>query len=212
MRSIPDPAQITELLQRAGGGDAGAEQELAPLIYEELRRLARNCMRKERRDHTLQTTALVHEAYLRLLGGGQSEWQNRAQFFSVAAGVMRRTLIDYARARNAAKRGGSAIVVALGGDTDPASRESLDKILDVHRALDALSALDSRAARIVELRFFTGLEIQEIADLLQLSTRTIKRDWDFARSWLYAYIAESYGRCAGNGEMSPGDPKSRLSH
>ena len=211
MRSLPDTAQITELLQRAGSGDAGAGQELAPLIYDELRRLARNCMRQERRDHTLQTTALVHEAYLRLLGG-RAGWQSRFQFFSVAASVMRRTLIDYARARNAAKRGGSAVLVSLGGDTDPAARESLDKILDVHRALDALASQDPRAARIVELRFFTGLEIQEIADLLQLSTRTVKRDWDFARSWLYANIAESYGPCSGNSRMSPAGPKSRIDH
>lgn len=211
MRSLPDTAQITELLRKAGSGDAGAEQELAPLIYDELRRLARNCMRQERRDHTLQTTALVHEAYLRLLGA-QAEWQNRVQFFSVAAGVMRRTLIDYARARNAVKRGGSAVMVSLGGETDPATRESLDKILDVHRALDALAAADARAARIVEMRFFAGLEIQEIADLLRLSTRTVKRDWDFARSWLFAYIAESYGPGSKDGGMSPAGPKSRLHH
>ena len=210
MRSIPDSAQITELLHKIRGGDPDAEQELAPLVYDELRRLARNCMRRERRDHTLQTTGLVHEAYLRLIGQHHTDWQDRIQFFSVAAGVMRRILIDYARTRKASKRGGEVAIVSLDSGADPGSRESWDKILDVHEALSQLAVVDPRAARVVELRFFAGLDIQEIADLMGVSDRTVKRDWEFAQSWLFERIAESYGAGVPRKKMSSISPKSRL--
>ncbi len=210
MRPIPDSAQITELLHKIKGGDSDAEQALAPLVYEELRRLARNCMRRERPDHTLQTTGLVHEAYLRLMGQHHIDWQDRIQFFSVAAGVMRRILIDYARTRRASKRGGDVAIVSLDSGTDPGARESWDKILDVHDALTQLAAVDARASRVVELRFFAGLDIREIADLMGVSDRTVKRDWEFAQSWLFEKIAESYGAGSKRKEMSSISPKSRI--
>ena len=210
MRDVADGARITELLHKARAGDSSAEEELVPLVYDELRRLARYCMRKERPEHTLQTTGLVHEAYLKLMGPHKSAWQDRNHFFAVAAGVMRRILVDYARMRKAAKRGGGAVAISLSGGVPAASCESWDKILDLHRALSRLAEIDARAARVVELRFFTGLEIEEIAQVLELSGRTVKRDWEFAQSWLFAQIAESRREDSGNEKMSPSTSKSRI--
>lgn len=210
MGNVPGPAQITELLHRVKDGDTSAEQELAPLIYEELRRMARNCMRREKPGHTLQTTGLVHEAYLRLIGRHQEDWQDRIHFFSVAANVMRHVLTDYARSRKAAKRGGDAVVVAITDGADPGSLQSWDKILDVDAALSGLAAVDPRAARVVELRFFAGLDNSEIANLLGVSDRTVKRDWEFAQAWLFAKIAKSYRHTSPIEKMSPAPRKSRL--
>ncbi|MGD0362588.1 MAG: sigma-70 family RNA polymerase sigma factor [Bryobacteraceae bacterium] len=210
MGNIPDSAQITELLHRVKDGDTSAEQELAPLIYEELRRMARNCMRREKPGHTLQTTGLVHEAYLRLIGRQQEDWQDRIHFFSVAANVMRHVLTDYARSRKAAKRGGDAVVVAITDGADPGSLQSWDKILDVDAALSGLAGVDPRAARVVELRFFAGLDNSEIANLLGVSDRTVKRDWEFAQAWLFAKIAKSYRHTSPIEKMSPAPRKSRL--
>lgn len=210
MGNIPDSAQITELLHRVKDGDTSAEQELAPLIYEELRRMARNCMRREKPGHTLQTTGLVHEAYLRLIGRQQEDWQDRIHFFSVAANVMRHVLTDYARSRRAAKRGGDAVVVAITDGADPGSLQSWDKILDVDAALSGLAGVDPRAARVVELRFFAGLDNSEIANLLGVSDRTVKRDWEFAQAWLFAKIAKSYRHSSPIEKMSPAPRKSRL--
>jgi len=200
--------RITELLNRAKGGNLDAEAELAPLIYQELRRLARRYMRGERPNHTLETTGLVHEAYLRLMGSDQSAWLDRNHFFAVAAGVMRRILVDYARARKAVKRGGLFQFEAR-SSIEAGSRESWDKILDVHDALTRLAEFDPRQARVVELRFFSGLEIAEVAEVLGVSTRTVKRDWEFAQAWLYAQIASSYETGKSSVKMSPARSKLR---
>ena len=210
MQVPPESARITELLHRIRGGDPDAEEQLAPLVYNELRQLARYFMRRERPDHTLQVTGLVNEAYIRLMGKTEIGWEDRSQFFSVAAGVMRRILVDYARARKSAKRGGGVPAIALGDGGGPAFRESWDKILDVHRALSRLADADERAARVVELRFFAGLDTREIAILLGLSERTVKRDWEFARSWLFAEIAETSEKSNVEAIMSHRTPKSRL--
>jgi RNA polymerase sigma factor (TIGR02999 family) len=184
--------RLTELLNLAKSGDRAAESELAPQIYQELRRLARYHMRRERSDHTLQVTGLVHEAYLRLMRPSEKQWTDRAHFFAVAAGAMRRVLVDYARTRKAAKRGGGQIAASVDayaaiGD-EP---QSLDSILDVNSALTDLAHVDARAARVIELRFFAGMDTEEIADVLGLSSRTIRRDLEFAQAWLYGRIAES---------------------
>lgn len=209
MRDSIDSARITELLRKVRGGDALAHEELAPFLYSELRRLARTCMRRERPDHTLQTTALVHEAYLRLMGDQRVAWQDRKHFFSVAAGVMRRVLVDHARTRKAGKRGGGVAAISLARMREPAACESWDKILDLHNALTRLADVDARAARVVELRFFAGLEISEMAELLQISDRTVKRDWEFAQSWLFADIAAAYGNRENEQRMSRPTPKTR---
>ena len=187
----PKVSDMTELLNQVRAGNQDAESELAPLIYQELRRLARVAMRGERPNHTLQITGLVHEAYVRLMRPADQQWKDRAHFFAVAAGAMRRILVDYARARNAGKRGGGAIAVSIewNGPHRLAVHESWDRILDLHDALSALAARDPRSARVIELRFFAGLENSEIADLLGVSTRTLRRDLEFAQVWLYDRIA-----------------------
>jgi RNA polymerase sigma-70 factor (ECF subfamily) len=160
-----------------------------PLVYNELRRVARRYLRSERPDHTLQPTALVHEAYIRLLGQREIMWQNRAHFFGVAAQLMRRILVDHARAHQAEKRGGHKQKVPL----DEALEYTADKsaeLVALDEALDRLAARDPRQARVVELRFFAGLTEQETAELLGISVRTVKRDWDVARAWLYKEINE----------------------
>lgn len=179
----PSPPEITHLLRDWSGGDAAALERLLPLVYEELRKLARSQLRRERADHTLQPTALVHEAYLRLAGQRETAGANRSQFFSLAARMMRRVLVDHARARQAAKRGGPAARIALEGLDIEIPEVPVD-LLDLDRALDRLALAFERPARIVELRFFAGLEVEEIAGLLAISERTVKRDWSFARAWL----------------------------
>ena len=177
---------VTGMLLAWGAGDAAAGERLLPAVYEELHRQAARAMRREGDQHTLQATALVHEAYLRLVDQRRVEWRNRAQFFGVAAEVMRRILVDHARARHAAKRGGDAKRVTL-GDADAADESSgrgLD-ILALHDALERLAALDPPQARVVELRYFGGLSIDETADVLEVSPATVKRYWVFARAWLY---------------------------
>ncbi len=154
---------VTQLLTQWSGGDQAALERLLPLVYDELRRQARRYLGGERPDHTLQPTALVHEAYVRLIGQRNVKWQNRAQFFGVAAQLMRRILVDHARARAAAKRGGGASGLALSG----------------------LAALDPVQGRVVELRFFGGLTIDETAEVLHLSPATIKREWSMAKAWLH---------------------------
>jgi RNA polymerase sigma factor (TIGR02999 family) len=183
--SKPHPeADITRLLALVRQGDEVAEGELAPLIYGELRRLAEQRLRRERADHTLQATALVHETYIRLLGREGPGWQDRAHFFAVAARVMRQILIDYARSRGADKRGGAAVRVPM--DENLASAQpTWENLLALDQALDALADCDKRQARVVELRFFGGLDIAQTAEVLGVSERTVKRDWEFAQSWLY---------------------------
>ena len=177
--------EITVLLKEAARGDTDAQARLAPIVYEELRRIARRRLAKERANHTLQTTELVNEAYLRLSGTNLT-YTDRAHFFAVAATQMRRILVDYARGRRAQKRGGPEHAVTFDENLPVGSNESWDRILSVHQALDRLAALDPRKARVVELRFFTGLEVHEIAEVMGVSPRTIKRDLQFAQTWLYS--------------------------
>jgi len=180
--------QVTQILRELQNGDKTAEARLIPIVYAELRRLAGYYLRGERSGHTLQPTALVHEAYIRLTGMQGVEWQGRSHFFAVSAHVMRHILVDHARAQAATKRGGDWEPVTL----DEARAVSLsrpEQFVALDEALQRLSAMDARQSRIVELRFFGGLTEEEIAEVLGLSTRTIKRDWRLARAWLYDQIA-----------------------
>jgi RNA polymerase sigma factor (TIGR02999 family) len=174
---------VTVLLNEARKGDRGALNELLPLVYDELRRVAANQLRNERSDHTLQATALVHEAYLRLLEQKEVDWNNRLHFFSIAAEMMRRILVNYAIQRNAKKRGDGAAKIAL----DEAVSFSKEKELDVvvlDEVLNELARLDSDQAKIVELRFFAGLTIEETAQAMGISDSTVKREWRSAKAWI----------------------------
>jgi RNA polymerase sigma factor (TIGR02999 family) len=177
----------TELLLQAGRGIESAREALLPLVYEELRRIAARYLRRERRDHTLQPTALVHEAYLRLIDQRQVDWRNRAQFVGLAAIMMRRVLVNHARERVAARRGGDSDRVPLTVAVDEFDQPQVD-VLNLHQALDRLHAVDARKSRVVELKFFGGLTTAEIAEVMQISPATIERDWSFARAWLYRSI------------------------
>jgi len=182
------PGEITQLLLKAKKGDRQAESALIPLVYAELRRLARCYMRNERPDHTLQATALVHEAYLKLIEQTEITWQNRAHFFAVAAQLMRRILVDHARAKRAEKRGGSREKISLDGAV-AFSPERPDEFLALNQALDRLSQLDPRQVRIVELKYVVGLTDEEAAEVLAVSPRTVKRDWAVAKAWLYRELS-----------------------
>jgi RNA polymerase sigma factor (TIGR02999 family) len=179
--------RVTELLARWSQGDDAALAELTPLIYEELRRLAHRQMGAERPDHTLQTTALVNEAYLRLADESNPRWQNRAHFFAVAARAMRRILVSYARRRRSEKRGGGAFKVDL-DEAALISPEESKEIVDLHEALERLATLDSRKAQVVELKYFGGLNYEEMAEVLKISSITVRRDWRFAKAWLYTQL------------------------
>jgi RNA polymerase sigma-70 factor (ECF subfamily) len=162
-----------------------------PLVYDELRRLANHYLQRERSDHTLQSTALVHEAYLRLAGPNTPQWQNRAHFFGIAARVMRQILVEYARAHSAAKRGGvGACKITLDESLELAQKTDID-VVALDGALERLSELDPQQSRIVELRFFTGLTIEDTSEVMGLSPATVKRDWTSARAWLHREIARS---------------------
>jgi RNA polymerase sigma factor (TIGR02999 family) len=165
---------------------------MTPLLYEELRRLARRRLRGERPDHTLQPTALVHEVYLRLLNQHAADWTNRAQVLGLAATMMRRILVNHARERKAAKRGGGKrITLSLAGTLPVEDREApVVDILDLHEALDRLALIDARKSRVVELKFFGGMTTEEMAEVLQVSPATVEREWSFARAWLYAETAD----------------------
>jgi len=181
--------EFTVLLQRAGAGDSGAQEEILPLVYEELRKLAAQRMARENPGQTLQATALVHEAWLRLGGDHQPTWQNRGHFFAAAAEAMRRILIDNARRKKAARHGGGAERVPL----DPESLELAaamddDQLLALHEALDRLTEHDAAKAELVKLRFFTGLTLTEAAEVLSISEPTAKRHWAYARAWLFRAI------------------------
>ncbi len=182
--------EVTRLLRDWGGGDQQALEQLVPLIYNELRHLAHNCLYRERPSHTLQTTALVHEAYLKLIDQRDARWQNRAHFFAIAAQAMRRILVDSARRHTALKRGGPAENLSL----DEAANVSLEPdpiLLPLDEALNKLAEIDQQQSRIVELRFFGGLTIEETAEVLKLSTDTVKREWAMARAWLRQSLAET---------------------
>jgi RNA polymerase sigma-70 factor (ECF subfamily) len=178
------PHRVTQLLQEWSQGDVAALAELTPLVYEELRRLAHHYMEGERPDHTLQTTALVSEAYLRLADQTSPSWQNRAHFFAVAARAMRQILVSYARSNRAQKRGGRGARIEL-DEAAILSPEQSKEIVDLHEALERLGTLDSRKARVVELKYFGGLNHEEIAEVMKISTVTVRRDWVFAKAWLY---------------------------
>jgi len=175
--------EITQLLKGWSDGDEQALEKLTPLLYNELHRMAHRYMRQERPGHTLQTTALINEAYLRLIGWKNVRWQNRAKFFGVSAQLMRKILIDFARSRNYAKRGGGARVISLRDEVDVAQGQAHD-ILALDDALQRLASVDLRKSQIVELRFFGGLSLEETADILKLSSRTIRREWELAKVWL----------------------------
>jgi RNA polymerase sigma factor (TIGR02999 family) len=177
------PQDVTQLLAKWKSGDQGALEDLTPLVYNELRRLARAYLRRERPDHTLEGTALVHEAYLRLIDQRQVEWRNRNHFFALAAELIRRILVDHARARVAAKRGGSNLKLSLDESIAPAEEKDLD-LVALDDALKALANADSQQSRIVELRYFAGLTIEETADVLSISPATVKRDWAMAKAFL----------------------------
>ena len=177
------PHQITQLLRDWGNGDETARDQLIPLVYEELRRMAHTHMRKERPGHTLQTSALVHEAYVRLVDQTAVEWQNRAHFYGIAAQMMRRILVDHARARQYAKRGGAARPVSL-EEGAIVSEERTAEVVALDEALADLAAVDQRKSQIVELRFFGGLSIEETAGVLAVSPGTVMRDWTLAKAWL----------------------------
>jgi RNA polymerase sigma factor (TIGR02999 family) len=178
------PGEITRLLVEVKLGNKDALGKLLPLVYGELRRLAGHYLRAERIGHTLQPTALVHEAYLRLVGQDRAGWQNRAQFMGIAAQLMRRILVDYARRRGADKRGGIPVKVDLDGLDFGTDARQLEEILAVDEALGRLSELDPQQGRVVELRYFGGLTVEEVAEALEISTRTVKRDWAMAMAWL----------------------------
>jgi RNA polymerase sigma factor (TIGR02999 family) len=180
--SISAP-QVTELLVHWRQGDPHAREKLIPVIYGELRRIARSHLRSERPDHTLESGALVHEAYVRLCGEKSPEWKNRAHFFGVAAQVMRHILVDHARQRRAAKRGGGVVRIAL--DPNMALPQTRDvDLLALDDALDRLAEMDAQQSRLIELRFFGGLSIVETAAVLNVSAATVKREWATARAWL----------------------------
>ncbi len=180
---ISDRADVTQILKRASDGDDSAINRLMPLVYDELRALAESYLKQERPDHTLQATALVHEAYLRLIDQRDVEWQNRAHFFAVAAQAIRRILVDHARGHQRAKRGGDRQRVRLDEDMSLLEGSSLD-LLALDEALGRLASLHERQARIVELRFFGGLSLKDMAAFLGVSPRTVDGDWSMARAWL----------------------------
>ena len=181
---------VTDLLLRWREGDAGARETLVPLVYDELRRIARKCLTGQRNDHTLQPTALVHEAYLRLVRPDGVSCQNRAHFFSVAARVMRQILVDHSRRRVAAKRGGGAITLLISDESSSTGGLNLD-FLALEEAMLRLAILDARQCQIVELRFFGGLSIEETAQIVEISPATAKREWATARIWLYQAMSPS---------------------
>jgi RNA polymerase sigma factor (TIGR02999 family) len=181
--------EVTELLVDWRNGDQEALNNLIPLVYDELHRLARRYLRRERPNHTLQTTALVHEAYLRLVDENDGNWRNRAQFFAVASQLMRHILVDYARGHNAGKRGGNYKKVSfyeemlVSGDKGP-------DLMALDEALNSLATIDLEQSRVVELRVFGGLTVEETAEVLGVSPRTVKREWSMARAWLHRQINE----------------------
>jgi RNA polymerase sigma factor (TIGR02999 family) len=181
------PHRVTQLLAQWSHGDNAALAELAPLVYEELRRLAHHYMEAQRPNHTLQTTALVNEAYLRLADQTNPRWQSRAHFFAVAARAMRQIVVDYARSQRSQKRGGRALKVEL-DEAAIVSPEQSKEIVDLHEALERLAELDLRKAQVVELKYFGGLNYDEMAEVLKISRVTVRRDWEFARLWLYTEL------------------------
>src|SRR6266550_7469913 len=184
------PHRVTQLLEHWSHGDDAALTKLTPLVYEELRRLAHHHMGGQRSDHTLQTTALVNEAYLRLADQTNPNWQDRAHFFAVAARAMRQILVNYARSSRAQKRGGGALKLEL-DEVALVSPEQSKEIVDLNEALERLATLDSRKAQVVELKYFGGLNYDEMSEVLKISRVTVRRDWEFAKVWLYTELHDT---------------------
>jgi RNA polymerase sigma factor (TIGR02999 family) len=184
--------EITELLHAHAAGDAAALEQLLPHVYGELRRLARQRLRRERPGHTLAATDIVHEAFLKLLPAGRVDWRGRAHFFAVASRAMRNVLIDHAVRRGAMKRGGGLHVLPI-DETDAAAEQPLDDLIALSEALGRLERLDARQAQVVECRFFGGLSLEETAEALNTSPATVSRDWTFARAWLHNELATRAG-------------------
>jgi len=193
MDSGAPSSQITRLLTRWSGGDANAREQLIPLVYNELRRLARSFFARQRFDHTLQSTALVHEAYMRLIGHSAVHFENRAHFFAVAAQLMRRIVVDHVRKHSAAKRGGNHITLVLDEAIATPAKSEVD-IEALDDALSNLAKLNPRQSSIVEMRFFAGMSIDETAKVLDISPATVKREWASARGWLYREMRASTAR------------------
>ena len=184
---LPNQHEITELLEQWSGGNQTALDKLYPLVYEELRRLARSYMKREPKGHTLQTTALINEAYVRIVDQKSVHWQNRSHFFAISAQIMRRILVDHARRYLHAKRGGGARRVSL-DDAMIVAAERSEEVLMLDEALSNLARMDPRRCQVVELRYFAGLNNQEIASVLHISENTVMRDWNLARAWLYQQL------------------------
>ena len=188
----PSTSQVTQLLQAWGQGDAAAFEQLVPVVHAELRRIARRQMGHERAGHTLQPTALVNEAYLKLVDIRQIQWQDRAHFFAMSSRLMRRVLVDAARARGYQKRGAGAQQVSLHEEMARTEAQGAD-VLALDAALEKLTALDQRKSQVVEMRFFGGLSIEETAEALHVSERTVKRDWTMAKLWLLRELRKAKG-------------------
>jgi RNA polymerase sigma factor (TIGR02999 family) len=186
----PASQEITRLLLAWGSGDKAALDALMPIVHEELRRLAKRYMRRQNPGHTLQTTALVNEAYLRLIDSSRVRWQDRTHFFAISARLMRRVLVDFARAGNSLKRGGEQIQITLDERIEAPFEKEMN-LVELDEALQKLAKLSQRQSRIVELRYFGGLSEEEIAETLEISTRTVRRDWNLARAWLYRELNQN---------------------
>jgi RNA polymerase sigma factor (TIGR02999 family) len=182
------PSQVTKLLRGWRGGDRKALDALLPLVYGELRRLAHRHLRNERPDHTLQSTALVHEVYFRLVGQDLPEWEGRAHFFAIAAQLMRQILVDYARRHRASKRGSGVCMLTLDDAVALPRRKDVD-VIALDDALNTLAEIDPRQSRVVELRFFAGLSLEETSEVMGIATATVQRDWTAARAWLHREIS-----------------------
>ena len=188
----PPRGEVTGLLAELRSGNKEALAKLIPLVYDELHRLAEHYMRNERVGHTLQPTALINEAYLRLASAEKANWQHRAHFVAVAAGTMRRVLIDHARKQKAAKRGGKQAALPLEDSPEFLSEERSEELIALDEALTRLQELDSRQSQVVELRFFGGLTVEETAKVLGISPKTVKRDWAVARAWLHGEMSKDH--------------------
>lgn len=188
LRDMPAQPNITELLAGYGRGDKESLDRLMPIVYDELRRQAARYLKREQAGHTLQTTALIHEAYVRLVDQRNVQWQNRAHFFGIAAQLMRRILVDHARTRKRVKRGGSDVRVSL-GEVNVAGRGPDLDVVALDEALNRLAKIDEQQSRVVELRFFSGLTVEETAEAMGISPATVKRDWSMAKAWLHRELS-----------------------
>ena len=196
--TIPSQHEVTRLLIKLTDGDGDVLGELLPLVYDELRRLAAGYLRRERPGHTLQPTALVHEAYLRMVDQSQVRWQNRAHFLGVAAQMMRRILVDHARGQRAEKRGGDFQKLSLDENIDVSGERAAD-LVALDEALERLAEFDPQKARVVELRFFGGLSVEETAEVLGVSAPTVKRQWRMAKAWLYGQVSRKEQEAGADG-------------